>query len=90
MLTREQYLLDCIQEECAETSQRASKALRFGLDEIQPGQELDNRQRLEYELSDLLTVCHMLGIKVNADPNPGKIAKVEKYMKLSRERGIVE
>ena len=88
MLTREQYLLGCLGEECAEVAQRASKAVRFGMNEVQPGQELNNRQRLEYELSDLISVCLMLGIKIA--PNPEKATKVEKYMKLSRERGILE
>jgi hypothetical protein len=30
------HLLACLAEECAEVSQRVMKALRFGINEIQP------------------------------------------------------
>ena len=55
-----QYLLVCLAEECAEVSHRAMKALRFGLDEIQPGQTLTNRERLVEELHDLISVAAIL------------------------------
>ena len=55
-----EMLLDALMEECAEVIVRASKALRFGLDEIQPGQALTNRERLEAELNDLAGVLAML------------------------------
>lgn len=59
-LTREQLLLICLAEECNEVAQRASKALRFGLHEVQPGQPYDNSQRLTDELIDLLGVMELL------------------------------
>jgi hypothetical protein len=46
-MTREQHLLTILAEECGEVVQRASKAIRFGLDESQPGQLDDNKKRLE-------------------------------------------
>ncbi|RDT14077.1 hypothetical protein, partial [Escherichia coli] len=52
-LNETQYLLDVLSEECNEIAVRASKAIRFGLDEIQPGQSLTNAQRLALELDDL-------------------------------------
>lgn len=95
MLNREQYLLTLIQEECAELSQRASKALRFGLFEVQSGQELDNWERLMGEYVDLYTTIQMLdSLFVDVKPNDEdvliKIDKIKKYMKLSVDRGILE
>lgn len=47
-------------EECNETAQRASKAIRFGLTEVQPGQQLTNAQRIVYEFNDILAVMELL------------------------------
>lgn len=41
-------------------AQRVSKALRFGLTEIEPGQELNNAQRITQEFHDALAVVEML------------------------------
>ena len=95
MLNREQYILTLIQEECAELSQRASKALRFGLYEVQSGQELDNWERLRGEFIDLWTcVCLLDHLLVNFDYDHDevstKISKIQKYMELSINRGILE
>jgi hypothetical protein len=60
MMTLEDLNLVMLMEECAEVAHRASKQLRFGADEIQPGQPLTNRQRLRDELMDLLTVVDFL------------------------------
>lgn len=93
MLNKEQYLLTLIQEECAELSQRASKALRFGLHEIQDGQELNNWERLKGEYTDLWTVICMLDAELlilEVEPIREKIDKIKKYMGLSQDRGILE
>ena len=50
---RQREILTIIIEEAAEVQQRATKALRFGLDEKQPGQNFDNAQRLAQEIGDL-------------------------------------
>ena len=52
-MTREEHLLTILAEECAEVAQRCSKALRFGLDEIQEGQSLTNAERITQELEGL-------------------------------------
>lgn len=56
-------LLTILIEECAEVQQRATKALRFGLDEIQPGQPFTNAERLAREIGD---VDEMVNRLVNA------------------------
>lgn len=52
-MTETDYLLVCVMEECNEVSQRVSKALRFGLGEIQPGQGKTNAARIREEVYDL-------------------------------------
>lgn len=59
-MNRLEHLLWVLAEECAEVAQRASKAARFGMDEIQPGQALTNEQRLWAEMNDLTGVAEML------------------------------
>jgi NTP pyrophosphatase (non-canonical NTP hydrolase) len=59
-MNRTEYLLACLAEECAEVAQRATKALRFGMDEVQSGQQLTNAERITAELVDLFTVATML------------------------------
>jgi hypothetical protein len=49
----ERELLDILIEECAEVTQRATKLLRFGRDEVQPGQPLSNMERLSLEIGDV-------------------------------------
>lgn len=53
-------LLTILVEECAEVQQRATKALRFGLAEVQPGQPHDNAARLAHEVGDLLEMVDRL------------------------------
>lgn len=50
------YLLSHLAQECCEVAIRCTKAQHFGLDEIQPGQPLTNRQRIQEELCDLLAM----------------------------------
>ncbi len=59
-MNRTEHLLVKLMEECDEVSQRASKALRFGLSEIQPGQRLNNSERIEEEAADLLGILEIL------------------------------
>lgn len=89
-----EYLLSCLIEECAEVIQRATKAQRFGLREIQPEQELTNEQRLAAELDDLLGTLSLLaeeGVRLSSSGERirAKILKVEKFMDYSRECGTL-
>lgn len=95
-MTREEHLLLCLAEECAEVAQRVSKALRFGLDEVQEGQALSNRERITEELYDLVavaTICDREGLVLGVIPNDRaiqrKLAKIEKYFAISREQGTL-
>ncbi len=93
-MTRTEHLLAILAEECAEVAQRATKALRFGLSEVQPGQDKTNAARIAYELDDLLAVAGMLR---DASAIPGaspeaqeaKIEKVRWFLRYSRELGTL-
>lgn len=94
-MTETQYLLDVLSEECNEVAVRASKAIRFGLEEIQPGQELTNAQRLALELDDLYGAIELLNEKhpgtyiPNRDNINAKKVKVAKFIKYSEQCGTV-
>lgn len=96
-MTREEHLLSCLAEECCEIGQRVSKALRFGLQEVQPGQTLTNAERIVAEYHDLLAVAFMLKEEglLPFPSNPpldlvdAKVAKVEKFMAYAREQGVL-
>lgn len=96
-MTELELMLECAGEECLEVAQRISKAKRFGLEEIQSGQELTNAERIKYELNDLLAMIFMLqerGIFGDAGfSDPIAMAKKDKkyaeYRAYSIHRGTV-
>lgn len=99
MMTREQYLLNKLAEECNEIGQRALKAAQFGLEEIQPGQEINNNIRLIMEMADLAAVTELLNDEFGVGPAghdefdnwiSAKKIKLEKYYQYSRSLGKVE
>lgn len=78
---REREILDIVIEEAAEVIQRATKALRFGLDETQPGQPHDNAARLAHEIGDLWEVVALAeaeGLVSTDDIINGQIRKRDK------------
>ncbi len=95
-LTVDQHLLVCLAEECDEVGQRVTKALRFGLDEVRPGQALTNAQRIVGEFRDLLGVAKMLHdrgvLNLDGDDSDAlvnKEAKVKKYMAYAKSIGVL-
>lgn len=90
------HLLWLLAEECVEVAQRVSKAARFGLDEIQPGQFLTNEERIVGELADLqatIDILHdegMLKTRITLEMNRAKKAKVEKFLAYSKECGTLD
>lgn len=95
-MNRSEHLLTIVAEEAVEVAQRATKALRFGLDEVQPGQQLSNLQRLMGEVYDLLGSLEMLHraagrhMGIDLDAVEAKKAKVEKFLAYSLELGTLQ
>jgi NTP pyrophosphatase (non-canonical NTP hydrolase) len=74
-MNRTEHILKVAEEECCEVAQRISKALRFGLLEVQPTNDglhptgnstnphgLNNRDRIRQEVGDLLGALDMAGV----------------------------
>lgn len=82
-------ILEILIEECSEVIQRATKMLRFGVNETQPGQPYDNEARLSHEVGDLLIVIGLAtasGLAREADIDFGaenKKRQLAKYMQTS-------
>lgn len=55
-----EHHLVLLMEECAEAAQRASKQMRFGRDEVQPGQIEANHERLRFEILDVFACVDFL------------------------------
>ncbi|HTJ52574.1 MAG TPA: hypothetical protein VL443_24130 [Cyclobacteriaceae bacterium] len=95
-MTRKEHLLIMLMEECDEVSQRASKALRFTLEEIQPGQEFTNADRIVYEFNDLYAIMQMLQKEgaiphiINQPALELKKEKVKKFLAYSKEVGTLK
>jgi hypothetical protein len=98
-MTDTEHLLICMSEECAEISEqcsrlavRISKALRFGLDEVQPGQLLSNAERIAGELADLIAVAEMLedAGDITRKSIDAKKTKLCKFMDYARQLGSLE
>ena len=89
-MNRTEHLLIILAEECAEVAQRASKAVRFGMEEVRPGSTEHNARGIEREMGDLMAVFEMLGLRIWEDDKDAKIARVKKYMEYSRQLGTLD
>ena len=97
-MNRTEHLLSIVSEESHETGQRATKAQRFSLQEIQPGQPYTNAERIMHEFADLTGVIEMLikegHITNNERDFRGRVQakkiRVEEYLKHSKECGTLQ
>jgi len=83
-MNADQYHLSKIAEECTEVAQRALKAQQFGLGEVQPGQDLDNLDRLMDEFHDLFTTFQNFADLVGRDHIPDEIKKGIRLRKMGK------
>lgn len=96
-MTRKELLLVLLMKECDELSQRASKALRFTLEEVQEGQPLTNAERIVYEFGDLWTVMEMLKKEGHLSYTEDELDhmtyakrdKIKKYLEYSESKGAL-
>ena len=98
-MNRTEYLLTQAASECAEVAHRITKAMHFGLGEVQPGQPESNAERIVSEYIDLLASMEMLiedaalTMPTNAtvrDLIAKKKAKVEHFMGYARGCGTLQ
>ncbi len=83
----DRHLLSCIAEECAEIIQRITKAQRFGIEEVQPGHDLNNRARLNQEINDLIGVLDMFGFVPDDKQLKDKQLRVMEYIEHAKSVG---
>ena len=100
-MNRAEYLLSIVGEEGSEVAHRTSKAMRFGVVEIQPGQPDTNGERLRFEVYDVIATYLIaaeeneglpplhLDADIIAQLTATKRAKIEKFMAISREQGVI-
>lgn len=93
-MNRDEHLHTIAAEECAELAQRFSKANRFGDTEVEPGQAMNNRQRILEEFAHLLAAMEMLGFVVDRTDAlrpwmDAKKQKVERFLEYSRTCGTL-
>jgi len=99
MMNRGQWLLLKLAEECAEVTQRVTKALTFGITEVQDGQDRNNSQRIVEELMDLHVILDKLSTEgyidlENIDNLKQRIdqrsKKVERWYEYAKKEGQVQ
>ena len=90
-------LLIILAEECNEAAARASKALRFGLNEVQPGQNATNAERIGHELQDVATLvsaCVEAGILSvdleEPEARRKKLQKLYRFCQREENRALAE
>jgi hypothetical protein len=95
-MNRTAHLLTILAEECAEVAQRAHKAARFGLSEIQRGQEFTNSERIMHEVAHITAALRMLQsedaltVPEDFEDRVGlKMVNVDHYLGYSRECGTL-
>lgn len=95
-MTEEQYFFLKLAEEASEVAHMCSKIMQFGPNDMMENTQPDNVRRLTAEINDFLGVLNYmvsLGIfdfKESPSAQDAKVAKLLKYLKMSRDMGYVE
>lgn len=87
-MTETEHRLVKLAEECNEVAQRCTKAIRFGLLEVQEGQQYHNKARIRVEMAALIMI--KLGVnEVTITPEDiHKIADGNKNIVLDARRSV--
>lgn len=100
-MTKNEYLLQKLQEECAEVIKASAKYALFGAESKNPldPDSKTNRQQLADEIVDVMATVEMIGAldmltaltpKECGQAIQDKQTKIEYYMEISREIGTLE
>jgi hypothetical protein len=98
-MQEQEYLLTCLLEELAEVQKEISKALRFGLKDIDPNhpEAGNNLHKIETELTHVNAVLELLAdrcqFKVdlhNRETQQTKRRRLLDFMQYSRDKGTLE
>lgn len=97
-MTRNENLLVTLMEECAEVQQSVSKALRFGLDNLSPVEQMRNKDLIMHEFYQLVAVVDILvGDETLPQYDSSKVLRIKaskqekvlNYQKVSKDAGLI-
>ncbi len=97
-MNRAEHMMTTAAEEAMEVGHRITKAMRFGVDEFQPGQEMTNAERVLDEFHDLfamLTLMSTEGVMPldHLIPDRSRLMrkreKFERFLAISAEQGTL-
>jgi hypothetical protein len=93
-----EHLLTTLAEECNEVAKDVSKALRFGVQDIEPGKTMTNSDRIVAELVEVMAMAEMLEeagvIAMPKQPEmrslmTAKKVRVQRFMEYARQKGTL-
>ena len=95
MINKQQHLLACLAEECAEVIVEVNKGLRFGLGDHHPSDpSKNNAQRIAHEMQHVIAVYEMLVVDNGLPSNWSHVnrridkqERVTRFMAYAREEG---
>lgn len=89
----QQYLMSLLMEEASEVAQAANKCNRFTPDHIYADYGNSNLERLQIEITDLVTVLSLLekelGVTFDMTPSNDKVQRITNMMVHSRAMGTL-
>lgn len=98
-MNRAEHLMTIAAEEAMEVGHRITKAMRFGMTEVQPEQPFTNAERIVEEFHDLFAVLAMMLVEgampmgesliPSADQLLAKREKVNSFFRLSAAQGTL-
>lgn len=94
MMNKQEYLLVCLGEECAEVAQEVSKCLRFSLQDKHPNLHRSNVERLRVELAGIVSAMRQLseiGVDLSVSEKDIKEASDKRllFMEYSQKIGTL-
>lgn len=99
-MNQTEYLLACLSEECSEVQKNVGKALRFGLDDMDPNTKIGtNAELILEEFYHICAVMELLQengiIKKQSgywqkEMKKDKIERVKKFMGYSKQKGTLK
>lgn len=93
-MNKREYLFLLVSEEAMEVAKEALKCMRFTPDHQHAAYTATNLERLQVEVTDLMTVLGLLekelGTMFSHLTSEEKVTRTEKFMEISRQLGTLK
>ena len=85
------YDLIKLSEEAGEVIQETCKALRFGLDDINPKLKISNKGRIQEEILDFIFMCRKLNFEtlISHEAYEKRLSRYNKWLEYAISKGKV-